>query len=268
MSFTKLKFKNITQKQTTLHDHNVRHYGILPEKRSRIFSDKPFFQKKELTETQKRLLLLHDESNWNEIEVFQEYKTSKGMIKELKWKLPGTKEKKETCGIWINEGCANVWGHPENKSFVKHRKRSCFRSCCEYCWLEKWLARESHRATQRIENYIEVFKNLQFARSPKFQRKYLKPVHLIVSPPWHEKFMRYDLLKKMARKLIEQAGIEGGLMIYHPFAFDKKSGQWVKRPHFHVVGFGWVSNTNKISNSDGWVIKNKGIRDSLHSTIY
>ena len=28
-------------------------------------------------------------------------------------------------------------------------------------------------------------------------------------------------------------------MIYHPFAFDKKSGQWVTRPHFHVVGFGW-----------------------------
>jgi len=240
----------------------------LPQKRSRNFSDKPLFQKKELTDKQKSWLQSHEETNWKQIELFQQYLTPKKKIKILKWKLPGTKEKKDYCGIWINKGCDNVWGHPENKVFVRRSKRSCFRSCCEYCWLEKWLARESHRATQRIENYIEVFKHLQFARSPHLQRKYLEPVHVIVSPSWKDKFMRFDLLKAKARKLMEQAGIEGGLMIYHPFAFDKKSGQWVKRPHFHVVGFGWVVNTKKISDSDGWVIKNKGLRDNLHSTIY
>jgi len=130
------------------------------------------------------------------------------------------------------------------------------------------LSRESSRATQRIDNYVEVFKNLQFARSPKFQRKYLKPIHVIVSPSWKDKFLPFDQLKDKARKLINQAGIEGGLMIYHPFSLDKKSGQWVVRPHFHIVGFGWVVDTKKISDSEGWVIKNKGLRDSLHSTIY
>jgi len=240
----------------------------LPKKRSRTFSDKPLFQKKELTDKQKSWLQSHEETNWKQVELFQQYKTSKKKIKLLKWKLTGTEKKKDSCGMWNTKGCDNVWGHPENKVFVRRSKRSCFRSCCEYCWLEKWLARESHRATQRIENYIEVFKHLQFARSPHFQRKYLKPIHVIVSPSWNDKFMRFDLLKAKARKLIEQAGIEGGLMIYHPFAFDKKSGQWVTRPHFHVVGFGWVVNTKKISDSDGWVIKNKGLRDNLHSTIY
>jgi len=240
----------------------------LPKKRSSTFSDKPLFQKKELTEKQKSWLKSHEETNWKQVELFQQYKTPKNIFKTLRWKLTGTQEKKDYCGIWNNKGCDNVWGHPENKVFVRRSKRSCFRSCCEYCWLEKWLARESHRATQRIENYIEVFKHLQFARSPHLQRKYLEPIHVIVSPSWNDKFMRFDLLKKKARKLIEQAGIEGGLMIYHPFAFDKKSGQWVKRPHFHVVGFGWVVNTKKISDSDGWVIKNKGLRDNLHSTIY
>ena len=240
----------------------------LPKKRSRNFNDKPLFQKKELTDKQKSWLKSHEETNWKLIELFQQYQTPKKKIKFLKWKLTGTQEKRETCGMWNTRGCDNVWGHPENKVFVRRSKRSCFRSCCEYCWLEKWLARESHRATQRIENYIEVFKHLQFARSPNCQRKYLKPIHVIVSPSWKDKFMRFDLLKEKARKLMEQAGIEGGLMIYHPFAFDKKSGQWVKRPHFHVVGFGWVVNTKKISDSDGWVIKNKGLRDNLHSTIY
>jgi len=246
-----------------------------PKKRSRNSSQilvtedhKPFFQKKELSSTQKRWLELKEESNWNDIELYQDYKTSKKIIKKIKWKLPGTKEKRDYCGIWIDKGCANTFGHPDGKMFVKRSKRSCFRSCCEYCWLEKWLARESHRATQRIENYIDVFKHLQFARSPYLQRNYLKPIHVIISPSWNDKFMRFDLLKEKARKLMEQAGIEGGLMIYHPFGLNKDSGQWVKRPHFHVVGFGWVIDTKKIQNSDGWVIKNKGIRDNLHSTIY
>jgi len=229
---------------------------------------KPFFQKKELTDRQKSWLKSHDETNWQRIELFQDYKTPKGVFKKLVWKLTGTSRKKYSCGQWRRKGCDNVWCHPENKVFVRQSKRSCFRAKCKTCWLEKWLARESHRATQRIENYVGVFKYLQFARQPKFQRKHLRPIHVIVSPSWNDKFMRFDLLKVKARKLIDQAGIEGGLMIYHPFAFDKKSGQWVIRPHFHIVGFGWVIDTKKISDESGWVIKNKGLRESLHSTIY
>ena len=242
---------------------------LLPEKRSKdTIEPKAIFTKKELTEKQKSWLKSHDESNWQDIILMQDYKTPKGISKKLVWKLPGTFERKETCGQWVTKGCDNVFGHPENKKFVRHSKRSCFRSKCEYCWLEKWLARESHRATARIENYVKVFKHIQIARSPNFQRKYLSPIHVIVSPSWNDKFIPFDQLKNKARKLIEQAGIEGGLMIFHPFSLDEKSGQWVTRPHFHVVGFGWVVNTRKISDSDGWVIKNKGLRDSLHSTIY
>jgi len=241
---------------------------LLPKKRSSESIPKAIFTKKELTDKQKSWLKSHDESNWLDIVLTQDYTNAKKIKKKLVWKLPGTELKKETCGLWVTKGCDNVWGHPENKKFIRHSKRSCFRSKCEYCWLEKWLARESHRATQRIENYIEVFKHLQFARSPKFQRKYLNPIHVIVSPSWKDKFMSFDKLKEKARNLINQAGIEGGLMIYHPFSLDKKSGQWVVRPHFHIVGFGWVVNTKKISDEDGWVIKNKGLRDSLHSTIY
>ncbi|MCH9040662.1 MAG: hypothetical protein IIB80_00675 [Thaumarchaeota archaeon] len=259
---------------------------LLPKERSRETLSKAIFTKKELTDKQKSWLKSHDESNWLDIVLTQDYTNAKKIKKKLVWKLPGTKLKKETCGLWVTKGCDNVWGHPENKKFVKHSKRSCFRSCCEYCWLEKWLSRESHRATQRIENYIDVFKNLQFARNPNvykiskkgkptktilvpsMQRKYLKPIHVVVSPPWKDKFMSFDKLKEKARRLINEAGIEGGLMIYHPFSLNKKLGQWIVRPHFHVVGFGWVVNTVKISSSDKWVIKNKGLRNSLHSTIY
>ena len=240
----------------------------LPKKRSSETEPKAIFQKKELTDKQKSWLKSHDESNWQEIILTQDYTNTKKIHKKLSWKLPGTFEKKDTCGLWVTKGCDNVFGHPQNKKFIRHSKRSCFRAKCEYCWLEKWLARESHRATQRIENYIDIFKHLQFARSPNLQRKYLNPIHVIVSPSWEDKFKSFDQLKTKARKLINQAGIEGGLMIYHPFSLDKKTGQWVVRPHFHILGFGWVVDTKKISDSDGWVIKNKGLRDSLHSTIY
>lgn len=68
--------------------------------------------------------------------------------------------------------------------------------------------------------------------------------------------------------MLDRAGIQGGLMIYHPFGLNRDTGEWITKPHFHVVGFGWVVNTKKISDDDGWVIKNKGVRDSLHSTVY
>jgi len=250
-------------KQLTLHEVS------LPKKRSReSIEPKAIFTKKELTDRQKSWLKSHDESNWQEITLTQNYTTSKKITKKLVWKLPGTEIKNETCGLWKTVGCDNVWGHPENKKFVKHSKISCFRAKCEYCWLEKWLARESHRATQRIENYVQVFKKLQFARSPQLQRKYLNPIHVIVSPSWNDKFTSFEKLKEKARKLINQAGIEGGLMIYHPFGWDKMKNQWIVRPHFHILGFGWIVGTKKISDSQGWVIKNKGLRNSLHSTIY
>lgn len=240
----------------------------LPKKRSSESTPKAIFQKKELTDKQKSWLKSHDESNWQDIVLTQDYTNPKKQFKKLVWRLPGTELKNKTCGLWKTVGCDNVFGHPENKKFIKHSKISCFRSKCEYCWLEKWLSRESSRATQRIENYVDVFKNLQFARSPNLQRKYLNPIHVIVSPSWNDKFKSFDELKNKARKLINQAGIEGGLMIYHPFSLDKKTGQWIVRPHFHILGFGWVVDTKKISDSEGWVIKNKGLRDSLHSTIY
>jgi len=250
-------------KQLTLHEVS------LPKKRSKeTIEPKAIFAKKELTDRQKSWLKSHDESNWQDIILTQNYTNPKKIYKKLVWRLPGTELKKETCGLWKTVGCDNVWGHPENKKFVKHSKISCFRAKCEYCWLEKWLARESSRATLRIENYIQIFKKLQFARSPNLQRKYLNPIHVIVSPSWNDKFKSFDELKNKARKLINQAGIEGGLMIYHPFSLDKKTGQWIVRPHFHILGFGWIVHTKKISDSEGWVIKNKGLRDSLHSTIY
>jgi len=233
----------------------------LPKKRSRISKENGYFWKKELSESQKILLDLHDKTNWKDVELTQGYKTPKGIMKEIVWNLPSSKEKKDTCGKFKTLGCFNVFYHPNNQALIQHTKLSCFRSACEYCWMEKWLARESRRATLRIENYQKVIKEIGKTR-------FTNPIHVIVSPAWKDKFMRYDLLKKRCRELLDEAGIVGGLMIYHPFSLDKKKMKWVSRPHFHVIGFGWVHDTKKICDENGWVIKNKGVRKSLYSTIY
>ena len=233
----------------------------LPKKRSRISKENGYFWKKELSESQKILLDLHDKTNWKDVELTQGYKTPKGIMKEIVWNLPSSKEKKDTCGKFKTLGCFNVFYHPNNQALIQHTKLSCFRSACEYCWMEKWLARESRRATLRIENYQKILVQLGKTR-------FTNPIHIIVSPNWDDKFMRFDLLKKRCRELLDEAGVHSGLIIYHPFKLDKKKMKWVCMPHFHVIGFGWVHDTKKISDEHGWVIKNKGVRESLHSTIY
>jgi len=267
-----LQNEDLQLKQTHINQEHT--WVSLPPQQSSTLDNKAVFTKKQLTENQKSWLLLHDESNWKDVVLSQDYQTKKNretITKKIIWKLPGTTEKREDCGTWLSKGCFNISAHPEYKAHVIHTKRSCFRSSCEYCWLEKWLSRESSRATRRIEKYTETWKriNQQYEKCHIFEpRKYLKPIHVIVSPSWKDKFMRYDLLKKKCRKMLDRAGVQGGLMIYHPFGLNRDTGEWVTRPHFHVVGFGWVVNTKKISDEDGWVIKNKGVRDSLHSTVY
>ena len=59
------------------------------------------------------------------------------------------------------------------------------------------------------EEYQKVIKEIGKTR-------FTNPIHVIVSPSWKDKFMRYDLLKKRCRELLDEAGIVGGLMIYHP----------------------------------------------------
>ena len=160
----------------------------LPKKRSKVSVDNPYWEKR-LSESQKTLLDIHDKTNWVDVALTQGYKTPKGIMKEIFWKLPSTKEKKVTCGKFKTLGCFNFSSHPNNQALIQHTKLSCFRSACEYCWLEKWLARESRRATLRIEKFQKVMEQIGKTR-------FTEPIHVIVSPSWDDKFMRFDLLKK------------------------------------------------------------------------
>jgi len=173
------------------------------------------------------------------------------------WKLPATNDAKDDCGKWLTKGCLNVPAHVNTeytgKVYIKTFQKSCYRASCEKCY-RKWMARESNKATKRIEKYEEL------SGEPA--------KHVVVSPPkWlHDRPIRD--LKKIAYKILKSVNCKGGTLIYHPFRYNKKFKEWYFSPHFHVIGFGWIANVSELYNKEGWIVKNKGTRDSVFATFY
>ncbi len=94
-------------------------------------------------------------------EIFDQMQESSNWytIEQDGWHLPATKESHDWCGNWSTIGCLNVIAHKgtlaEGKGFVKTFQRSCYRADCVICF-KKWLARESNKATRRIEKYEKL----------------------------------------------------------------------------------------------------------------
>jgi hypothetical protein len=187
---------------------------------------------------------LHRSSNWH-------------VVEQDGWHLPATKEKRDDCGKWQTKGCLNVSAHVgsawEGKVFVKSYQKSCYRADCEICY-KKWMGRESNKATRRIEKYQEL------------SEKQAK--HVVISVPNWLQYVPASNLRKKAYSILKEVGCIGGTLIFHPFRFDKDANRWYYSPHFHVVGFGWISNVEEVYNKNGWIVKNKGFRNSVFATFY
>ncbi len=187
---------------------------------------------------------MHDSTNWYTIE-------------QDDWHLPATKEAHDWCGQWSTMGCLNVKAHENTeahgKAFVKTFQRSCYRAVCEVCY-KKWMARESNKSTRRIEKY------------EKKSGKHAK--HIIVSVPKWEYGKSKKELAKECYKILKQVGCIGGTTIFHPFRYNKDFREWCYSPHFHVIGFGWIECVVENYQRNGWIVKNKGVRDSTFATIY
>ena len=174
--------------------------------------------------------------------------------------LPGTKEKRSSCGEWAWKGCDNIKGHEgitfndtdcTNKGYATNFQMCCFRADCEYCWLT-WSYRQASKATRRFEKYKEVSKT-----------KY-KPRHIIISvPDWDYGKSKKELSKLARDKLnsvIPKWSTFGGCIIYHPFRNEMIDGKliWYYSPHFHVLGYGWTLPTKSKESKKirrGWIVE-------------
>lgn len=187
------------------------------------------------------------------------------------WRLPGHGEvTRETCGHLFWKGCLEThahFGEHQGKGYAKRARRCCRKASCPMCY-EKWAFLEGHRAVRRISQYVTR----------------MKPIHVIISPGVRDMELSYDALKDKMYSIAKAIGIVGGLAIIHPFRSICKLCQkdkdhcdcgeagvyeWYVSPHFHLVCYGWVKGevVGSIFESEGWVCKNLGVRQSVASTI-
>ena len=175
------------------------------------------------------------------------------------WKLPGTEEGRGYCASWKTRGCTHIDDHNysnhHGKAFVLHYQWHCKRRCCKICF-EKWIAREANAATTKIEEFKK-----QTGQTP---------LHVVLDISNWDSEKDFKDMKKKARHILGQIGIVGGILVFHPFKFNKKLRCWYYSPHFHSVSFGNIPQ-GKITTSyyeNGWIIKYLGPRKSIFSTMY
>jgi len=173
------------------------------------------------------------------------------------WTLPATGEPHDWCGIWNTIGCVDHEKHMSlgfgDVSFVKHYQRSCFRAVCKICY-EKWIGRQADRSKKRVEKYAKISNRT--------------PIHVILSISQQDYGLPFPEMKKKARRILQEIGIIGCGLIFHPFRFHKKSRRWYYSPHFHIVGFGRIGNIAKVYYRYYWLIKYAGTRKSVFHTFY
>ena len=201
---------------------------------------------------------VHQDTNWNEVGYDLRY--GKKSNKQVFFKMVGTGEPVKYCGSFITEGCDNFLNHPSDKNYAQHTRLTCKRAECPICW-DSWLIRESSRVTERIEKFRMLSERKGF--------RSCKPIHVIVSPSKRLWNVTWTEFKKSFRKMVKRAGIIGGVSMFHAFRYNKQKQEWFYSPHFHMIGYGWLINTKKISK-DGWVIINKWIRKNsteVYSTV-
>jgi len=192
---------------------------------------------------------------------------------DSEWSLVGHGKSYSDCGTLRFRGCLNIEEHyhaldrnQSGKAFVQGYKRSCARKECPICH-ESWAGLEAGRVEYRLKAYGG--------------RKWHRPIHLSVSPEPDLWNIDYETMRKEAYKVLKKVGIVGGSIIFHPFRekccacgstkdFESKlcekcgfdRFEWYFSPHFHVIGYGWHSGFVK-----NWVIRNHGVRKSVHATI-
>jgi len=203
-------------------------------------------------------------SNYEILEQLKQKSVNWYDVEHQGYTLPSTSDPHEWCGKWVWKGCLNIEGHvgteAHGKGVVRSFKRTCFRSKCEEC-ASSWISRESHKSASRLDHYEKTSDE--------------KSKHIILSPPsWiHDKPI--PELKKEVYQILKRLNAKGGCLIVHPFreVHDQKtlSGKtnWYPSIHFHVVGYGWLDYGLIVENfhKSGWIVKDKGERDSNYGTI-
>lgn len=183
----------------------------------------------------------------------------------------GHGEQRDSCGVFFTKGCLESHLHEsmdlpkgvclqiglDGKSveygvYYERWVHRCFRQACPVCW-EKWAFREMNRATRRL---------LAF----KLKGRNLKPIHVVVGIPHADYGLGIAEMRKKVYRALKTVHLLGGMCIYHPKRWKKGIAYY--SPHFHIIGYGWLTDVRKNYIASGYVVKNLRIRKTVEGTIW
>jgi len=149
----------------------------------------------------------------------------------------------------------NVCSHDSSHAPLV-RRHSCHRVDCPVCFPD-WQRRAAERVSRRVSAGAMLLNKWSH---------YVQ--HFTISPPASEYAAFYELgnaalpaLRKKAVRYLKDIGLEGGALIFHAlrqaeYAPDDVNRGWYFSPHFHVIGFGRLTETSdKLYRRTGWVYK-------------
>jgi hypothetical protein len=214
------------------------------------------------------------------------------------WKFPGQGDPYETCGEEYWKGCLDIKNHPNGEAYIQKGVNNCHRAECPECF-DSWLVETAKSTERRIKKskitreQFKQLKKLGIIPISALYNHYNKAIHVTVSPHPRD-WWRYKsdaLIKKERRKIdriTKQAGMIGYSKIYHPnrekctkCGGNKKLGDlkkcekcghdkfyWHFAPHWHLIGYGWITKTKEIYQKTGYVIVNHRVRKDIGATVY
>lgn len=187
-----------------------------------------------------------------------------------------------SCGTTIAIKVCEIPDHPKRP--VRH---SCGRSSCEICW-PTWANRAAERIADLLQGYSEASGTLY------------PPWHITISPDdaglYSESSDTMRQLTKKARKMVEVLGVKGCVVIIHGYRIKKEKMREVNdgatsagvnryrwcfdqdrprdylyfSPHFHLLGWGYLMQSDDFHEQTGWIYKKHKTRplSDMEKTAY
>lgn len=144
------------------------------------------------------------------------------------------------------------------KALVYIRAFRCTNPLCPDCCLH-WAKLQVARAMRRFDAFIDEFGEYDLD-------------HIVVSVPKFDWGESYKFMRRQVTAMLLAVGAIGGMIIYHPKRYSRRTKYWYYSPHFHVISFTWEGRVDgkmvkELHNFSGYVLKKLPPRRSVYNTI-
>ena len=168
-----------------------------------------------------------------------------GSESENGWILPMHGSYRESCGKWsMPNGCLEADLHPSGEGVVQARRQWCRQLSCPVCGRSaiKWQAMSS--VNRMCAAAILLQSDIGRIRKKSIFN------HIVVSFSHAERELAKDpakcrgiIRRHMVR--LRKAGLKAALTVFHPWRFTEGLASQYWSPHVHVLGLGYIENTQK-----------------------